>query len=259
MTTRHRAPGLWPGLILVSVGGGLLAREFGYLPAHVRLLDFWPLFVVFMGVSGLLHRRGFMAVLFSLAFIAMGGLLLASNLGFIAFHAARLWPVLLVLLGLGFMFGGRHRRGGPSFHPPAGSDSISRHAHVHHAHAHAHAHDACGPETSSDVSMNKQISFSGANIRIESQAWKGGTLGVTGGGVELDLRNARLDPEGAVLDVRVLMAGVDIRVPDTWPVVMEATPFLGGADDMTRSTQGSSAPRLRVVGTVTLGGVSIRN
>jgi hypothetical protein len=37
-------------------------------------------------------------------------------------------------------------------------------------------------------------------------------------------------------------------------------PLLGGADDMTRSTQGaSSAPRLRIIGKVTLGGVSIQN
>jgi hypothetical protein len=42
--------------------------------------------------------------------------------------------------------------------------------------------------------------------------------------------------------------------------LMEVTPFLGGADDVTRSTQGmSDAPRLRVVGTVTLGGVTVRN
>jgi len=123
MRTRHRAPGLFPGLILVSVGGGLLAREYGYLPAHVRLIDFWPLFVVFAGISGLFRRRGVVGTLFSLAFIAMGGLLLAGNLGFIAFQAARLWPLLLVLLGLAFMLKGGRRHGtvGPTWTPPDGS------------------------------------------------------------------------------------------------------------------------------------------
>jgi hypothetical protein len=104
------------------------------------------------------------------------------------------------------------------------------------------------------------LTFSGAQYRIESQAWRGGKLGVTAGGVELDLRQARLHADGAVLDVRVVMGGVDLRVPDTWQVRCEVTPLFGGADDMTRSTQGAgNAPLLRVVGTVTLGGITARN
>src|SRR5262245_1875326 len=115
MRTRHRAPGLWPGLILISVGGGMLAREFGYLPPNLRFWDFWPLFVVFLGISSLVHRRGFLSAVFSLLFIAMGGLLLAGNLGFLAFNAARLWPALLIVLGLAWVFGAGRRRwqGGP--------------------------------------------------------------------------------------------------------------------------------------------------
>src|SRR5690349_13384013 len=105
MRTR-RGPGIWPGFILVLVGAGLLAREFGYVPRHVRIVDFWPLFVMFMGISGLTRARGFVAGLFALAFVAMGALLLAGNLGMIAFPAARLWPGLLVLLGLSFIVRG---------------------------------------------------------------------------------------------------------------------------------------------------------
>lgn len=256
MRTRHRAPVL-PGLILIAVGGGLLAREFGYLPPHVRFWDFWPLFVVFLGISSLVHRRGFLAALFSLLFIAMGGLLLAGNLGFLTFNAARLWPALLVVLGCAWVFGAGRRRwhGGP-WNPPGGDGSGPRH---YGAHRSGHP-EQFGAQTSDEDRLNKQITFSGAQLRIESQAWKGGELGTTAGGVELDLRNARLAPEGALLDLRVLMGGVDIRVPDTWHILMEVTPFLGGADDVTRSTQGTSgAPRLRVVGTVTLGGVTVRN
>jgi hypothetical protein len=43
-------------------------------------------------------------------------------------------------------------------------------------------------------------------------------------------------------------------------VLCDVTPLIGGADDTTRSTQGAtSAPLLRVVGSVTLGGLSIHN
>jgi hypothetical protein len=273
MHQQRRLPGLWPGLILVCLGGGLLLREFGYLPAHVRVIDFWPLFVVVVGVSGLLRARGFFGALFSLAFVAMGGLLLAGNLGLIAFHAARLWPGLLVLLGLAFVLGGA-RRGGwdgpPPDLPTNGSDALDSSEAVDgepdretggrwQGHRPRFDRQGYGTQAAGDR-LSRQFTFSGAQIKIESQNFQGGVLGVTAGGVELDFRNARLAPEGATLDVRVVMGGVEIRVPDTWQVYCEVTPLFGGADDETRATQGAAdAPRLRVVGTVTLGGVNIRN
>jgi len=266
---RKRGPGIWPGFILVLVGAGLLAREFGLVPHHVRVVDFWPLFVVVMGVSALARGRGVIAGLFALAFVAMGALLLAGNLGMIAFPAARLWPGLLVLMGLSFIVRGRHRHG---FHgwehqgaygggvssggDPGGDGDGGGGGHGLSKDQSFRQHT----QTTDADQLRRQYTFSGAQLNIESQAWRGGELGVTAGGVEIDLRNARLAPEGAVLDLRVVMGGIDIRVPDTWQVYCEVTPLFGGADDTTRTTQGSAdAPRLRITGTVTLGGVTVRH
>jgi hypothetical protein len=238
----HHWPGMWLGLGLATVGGGLLAREFGLLPAEVRLVDFWPLVLLFAGISSLLRARGFLGALFALAFVALGGLLLAGNLGLVHFPAARLWPGLLVLLGIAFLIGGAQS----SRRRPPPTDSFGG--------------ASGGRNLATGERFDKQVTFAGLELKIESQAWRGGELGVTAGGVELDLRYARLAPEGALLDVRILMGGVDIRVPDTWQVKNDVTPLLGGADDSTRSTQGSTdAPLLRVVGSVTLGGISIHN
>ena len=253
MERKQSCSGVWPGLILVSLGGGLLAREFGLLPKEVRFVDFWPLLVVLVGLSSLFRARGFVPAFFALAFSAMGAVLLAGNLGFLTFPAARLWPALLVLLGLALLV---HRGRASSPHGPRPPRP------PHSGGAQSELSEWRDPQrqTTDDDRLSKQISFSGAQLRIESQAWKGGELGVTVGGVEIDLRQARLDPGGAALDLRVMMGGVDIRVPDTWQVVCDVTPFFGGADDETRSTQGATgAPRLRLSGTVTLGGVNIRN
>lgn len=230
MRANQQRSGWGPGALLVCVGAGLLARELGWLPAHVRIWDFWPLLVMLAGVSMLLRASAVGARVVALSFVGTSGVLLAGNLGFLAGSVTRFWPVLLMLLGLAVL--GR-RRGDPS----------------------RQAGDSADPDR-----LIRQYTCSGAQLRIESQAWKGGELGVTAGGVELDFRQASLDPQGAVLALRVLMGGVDIRVPDTWQVQCDVTPLLGGADDMTRTTQGiSSGPRLRIVGSVTLGGVSIQN
>jgi len=265
MDVKHRAPGLFPGFVLVSVGLGLLARELGYLPPHVRLVDFWPLTVMFFGFVNLFRRRGgLLGALFSLAFIAFGGALLGGNLGLFTFPAARLWPGLLVLLGIAFLLGGaRRHHHGPPWRPAgkgAADDEASNDPSLDDDADEGELRRWDGAQTSGDDRLNKQITFAGAQFRIESEAWQGGELGVTAGGVEIDLRHAQLDPAGARLDLRVLMGGVDIRVPDTWQVRMDVTPLFGGADDNTRSAQGSSnAPRLRITGTATLGGVNVRN
>jgi predicted membrane protein len=251
MRENHHRPGLWPGLMLVSVGTGLVAREFGLLPAQVRVLDFWPLFIVLIGISVLLRAGGVVSAILALAFIATGGLLLAGNLGFLSSSVTRLWPVLIVLLGLWALLRGP-QSGEPDPQPHVGSDPAPRES--------SSFGEAELAQTTDQDRLSRQYTCAGAQLRIESQAWKGGEIGVTAGGVELDLRQARLDPEGAVLVLRVLMGGVEIRVPDTWHVQLDVTPLFGGADDSTRSTQGaSSAPRLRIVGNVTLGGVNVQN
>jgi len=239
-------PGLWPGLIFIALGGGLLARELGLLPADVALVDFWPLAVVVFGLAQLAQTRSAVGAFFSLGFAVLGGVLLAGNLGFGSFPAERYWPALLVMLGLSFLFGGRNKT--RSWHTK--HDFKKRYVDGEHA-----------VEVVTDENrLQRSVTCSGSHIRIESQAWTGGELSAFASGVEMDLRYARLAEGGATLNLQVVMAGIDIRVPDTWLVVCDITPTLGGADDVTRSTQGDpSAPRLRVVGSVTLGGVSIRN
>jgi hypothetical protein len=219
-------------------------------------LDFWPLAVVFIGISLLLRAGGLVSAIFALAFIGTGGVLLAGNLGFVTSSVTRFWPMLLVLLGLWSVF---RSRSGPEWSGPGPRRPRFR-RNGHWERASWAEHEQKESQTTDEDRLSRQYTASGAELKIESQAWKGGELGVTAGGVELDLRQAQLDPEGATLVVRVLLGGIDIRVPDTWQVHFDVMPFLAGADNQARSTQGvSSAPRLRIVGNVTLGGVSVQN
>jgi hypothetical protein len=54
------------------------------------------------------------------------------------------------------------------------------------------------------------------------------------------------------------MAGIEIRIPETWKVESRVTPILAGVDDKTdRSSE--TGKRLVLQGTVIMGSVEIKN
>lgn len=79
------------------------------------------------------------------------------------------------------------------------------------------------------------------------------------GGVELDLREATLDPGGAELHLRACMGGIEVVVPEEWRVVVVAESKAGGIDArVTPETElAEDAPSLRVQAFAALGGVQV--
>src|SRR5690349_9377285 len=90
-----------------------------------------------------------------------------------------------------------------------------------------------------------------------SQAFRGGEVECWYGGGVIDLRDARLAPEGATLRVRAIFGGGQIVVPPTWKVVARVT-GLGGIQDI-REAQGHAAqdPELVIEGTLVAGGFAV--
>ena len=78
------------------------------------------------------------------------------------------------------------------------------------------------------------------------------------GGGKLDLRDATIASGQAVVKVFAVMGGFEILVPETWNVMVEATPFLGGVDDKTKVNTGIGS-RLIIRGFVMMGGMDIKN
>jgi hypothetical protein len=80
------------------------------------------------------------------------------------------------------------------------------------------------------------------------------------GGVDLDLREATLAPEGATLDLSATWGGVNVVVPRAWKVVVEDRSVLGGVDARVTPPEElpDDAPRLGVSITARLGGVALK-
>ena len=79
------------------------------------------------------------------------------------------------------------------------------------------------------------------------------------GGGKLDLREAKMTGQQAVIHVLSLMGGFELLIPDTWTVRTEVIPFMGGVDDRSAVPTNPSAPTLVLKGFVMMGGVDIRN
>lgn len=100
-----------------------------------------------------------------------------------------------------------------------------------------------------------------SNVRmdVDSPQFEGGDLVSFMGACDLDLREAQLSPEGAVLDVFAFWGGISLRVPDRWSVSNEVIPFMGGAEDKTRPGAATSGPVLVIRGAVIMGGIEVGN
>jgi len=80
------------------------------------------------------------------------------------------------------------------------------------------------------------------------------------GNVELDLTHALLGPGTSVIDIRCIMASVEIVVPPDLRVETEVDAVLGSAETRREiaSTTSPDAPCVRIIGSTLLGSIEIK-
>ena len=98
------------------------------------------------------------------------------------------------------------------------------------------------------------------NLSFESHATalrRGSALTWYGGGT-IDLRNARLDPAGATLELRTLFGGLQLVVPPAWRIEQDVTAVFGGIGDVRGfAPDETDGPLLRLTGWCLFGGIGI--
>jgi len=87
----------------------------------------------------------------------------------------------------------------------------------------------------------------------------GGDVTAFLGGVDLDLSDSTMSGDEAVIEVFVVMGGIELRVPRDWVVVDEVGIVMGGLEDQSRAPDSATAKRLVLRGSVFMGGLNIRN
>lgn len=101
--------------------------------------------------------------------------------------------------------------------------------------------------------------LSGRRHHDALESFVGGEANAFMGGIQLDLRDSTMSESSAVIEVFVMMGGIDLWIPADWVVVNDVDVVMGGINDKTRRPDGENAKRLVLQGTVLMGGLNVRN
>lgn len=214
------------GLGVLTLGAIMLLDNFGLVRGE-DLYDFWPVFLVLIGVSHLVRPEGSRRVFAGLVWIVIGSIVLLSNLGYISFEIWDLWPVVLLIIG------------GNLILKPFRRNRVS---------------------TGDNASVFEATAIlGGSNRRIAATNFQGGDATAIMGGCEIDLRDCGSDGGPAEINTFAFWGGVEIRVPDDWEVQVRGVAILGAYEDKTRTAAGEGRKVLTVTGMAIMGGVEINN
>jgi hypothetical protein len=227
----QRAGGITPqliiGLLLLMVGTALLLDNFGVLDAWY-IIRLWPSGLILMGVAVFLQAERPAGRLAGGFWMFLGTWLLLGNLRVLRLDLFDLWPVPLVLIGSYLIWQAVQ---GPTVPRDRSSDTVF-----------------------SAIAM-----MSGINRKVTTTDFRGGEATAVMGGVKIDLRDAVIAGDEAVIDVFAFWGGIELVVPEGWAVVNRIVPMLGGADDQTRPPAAPTPRRLVLRGMCVMGGVEVKN
>jgi len=218
------------GLVVIGLGVLFLMDELGIMNASM-VLRWWPVAMIGYGLMRLTGTLCRQQVTAGLIFTVIGGWFLLRTLGVFRLDVifTDFWPLILVIVG-GAMVAGAVRR---SRAPAGAGEPASR--------------------------LSAFAFWSGVDRKVVTTDFQGGDLTAVMGGHDIDLRSARMAGGSAVIDLLVMMGGVDLRIPEDWAVSCEAVPVMGAVEDHTRPPAGEVRGRLILKGFVMMGGVEVKN
>lgn len=228
------------GFAIIAVGVVFLLDNL-FPELHVyRAWDYWPVILIAIGLAKLIDSRETPGRTGG-AIIMLVGLVLIANKIHLPFLNNRnlwdLWPLALIVFGFMMLWGALEGKG------IAGVAGVPW----------------GGPATPGNCNMFSV--FGGSNRKVSGD-FKGADLVAVFGGGGLDLRNATMSVDEAVVNVNAIFGGFEIRVPETWLVEVHVAGIFGGHEDKTHQPDPRLVPnpkRLIVRGATIFGGLGVKN
>jgi predicted membrane protein len=232
--------GLVVGTILAGVGVLLLLDNLG-IGVFDRIWEWWPAILIVAGVARVVTACSWGSRVWGSALILGGAIYLLDNLGLIHGNVWNFfWPVILIAVGIGMLLRGFESGGMFSSLPNSGGFSAS---------------------PGDPNALSAWAFFGGSRRRFDTQNFEGGEALAIFGGINVDLTKAGMQKDEVRIEANALFGGIDIRVPETWQVVVRGAGIFGGYEDKTwrsGTTTDEKKPRLIVSGFAVFGGVVVK-
>lgn len=240
------------GGFLAVAGVLYLLKEFNLIKLSI---EFWPLLLIAIGVmSGL--KKGFSRPT-PLILITMGVLFLIPEFKIAGVSSEDLvGPVLLILSGLYIIFRSRRK------------DAILE---AERRKFESQPQNVIFSEESSTITVstaqtdsyiNIESYFGGRKEIITSKQFKGCTATAICGGAEINLMQADSIQQPMVIDLRVILGGIEIIVPSHWEIINEVDVLFGGIEDkrnLRTSSEFGDGKKLLLRGSVSFGGLELKS
>ncbi len=229
-----------PAIVLIGVGALFFLNNLHIFPVH-EVLRYWPGILVAVGIMLLVDSKDPSGRTVGGVFTGVGALLLARNLWFIDLTWNQVWPLLVIGAGLLMLWDRTHWYTGVL---QSGYERRRK-----------FMFGLRGYPKESTVFGSSTRSYYG-------QEFSGGRYETVFGGIEIDLRGSHMAGDEAVLKIDAVLGGAEVKVPDTWLVVIRATAVFGGVINSTKAPDPVLVPnpkRLIVKGSAVFGGVEIKN
>jgi predicted membrane protein len=215
------------GAILIFLGLVFLLDTSGALSYLHISADFliglvWPFLLLAFGIKLLTNR----SITAGIIFVSFGMLFLLTQLFSWNFFAV-LWPIILIAIGLSIIFRNEE------------------------------THTNMNRRNYDKDKIREDLIFWGIDTNVDSQSFKGGEVNAIFGGGKIDLRNAKIDENGAKLVINAVFGGIELFVPKDCKVVTTGSGILGGWVDHTKKRD-TEKPVLKITGSAVFGGIDIK-
>ena len=221
-------PALITGVLAIVIGTLFSLDHAGYI--HVgNLWRFWPVILIVFGLNGLLQREGCRSGrVFGAGMMLIWGLLmLLVNFGYLGWNQT--WPLAIIGIGLLLVW--------ESFRPKPIGLPLSAGA------------------------LHPESVFSSIEKTITDQQFQQGSASAIFGSIELDFVQANMAGDSAVLELNAVFGSIEVRVPITWNVTIEAGAVFGACENRTRAPLPAVGPvkNLIIRGGCVFGSVEVKN
>jgi len=216
---------LW-GLFFVFIGVGLAGEVLDLWSFEMFFDGWWTLLIIIPCFISIV-QNGF-ATWPIIGFIIGILLLLAHYVSFEVDMWKLVFPTILILIGLRIIFHGQFTRRKPMKSSYQNSKPLE---HI--------------------------VIFSGEQIHVESEPYKGASLTAIFGGLDYDLRDAIIDQD-VEINATAIFGGIDILCPPGVKVKVNNVPIFGGVDNKLKGYTNPDAPTIYLNSTCMFGGIDIK-